>query len=103
MTFGRSGHPCHRLELRSLQKDSRVESRGVAVPLSNGREQNVIGTINLPQTAALQRNHPNESLRSRWPRPHHISSCMRDAADIRHEYAGFPGILAPTYHEFANG
>jgi len=34
-------------------------------------------TINPPQTAGLQRKHPNESLRSPWLRSHHTSSCMR--------------------------
>ena len=46
-------------------------------PLSTGREHDVIGIINPPQTAALQRNHPNETLRSPWPRSHHISFCMQ--------------------------
>jgi hypothetical protein len=51
---------------------------GVASALcQTAASRNVIGTINLPQTAALQRKHPNESLRSPWPRSHHISSCMR--------------------------
>jgi hypothetical protein len=51
-------------------------ARGGQCPWSNGPEQNIIGTINPPQTAALQREHPNESLRSLWPRSHHISFCM---------------------------
>jgi hypothetical protein len=33
-------------------------------------------SVNLPQTAGLQREHPNESLRRPWPRSHHISFCM---------------------------
>src|SRR6266403_1076290 len=74
--------------------DERSGWSGVAwggqYPLSNGRKQNVIGTINLPQTAALQRKHPNESLRSPWPRSHAFLLVRGDAADIRHEHTGFP-------------
>ena len=46
------------------------------VPSTNGRHPNVIGIINLPQTAAVQCQHQNESLRSPWPRSRRISSCM---------------------------
>jgi hypothetical protein len=52
-------------------------ARGGQCPSSNGHEQNVVAIINLLQTAALQCQHPNENLRSPWPRSHRISSCMR--------------------------
>jgi hypothetical protein len=64
--------------------EPRLSSRPAGMKLRDSRrfgstdhEQKVIGTINWPQTAARRRRDQNESLRIPWPRPHHISSCMR--------------------------
>src|SRR5215472_13158862 len=61
-------------------------SDSFAIALSRGDDRDnrqlrlrhcAVAIINLPQTADLEPEHSYGSLRSRWRRSRHISSCMR--------------------------